>query len=311
MARAISLVEDEDPGAARLLGLAHAHTGRAWLVGITGPPGSGKSTLVDWLITAYRATGVRVAVLAVDPSSPYTGGSILGDRVRMQSHASDPGVFIRSMATRGHLGGLARATTDAATLLDAAGFDIVLLETVGVGQDEVDIVRIADVCIVTAVPGTGDDVQALKAGVMEIADIFVVNKADREGAGEAAAAIEALLSLDERPGPTRRPPVLLVVGTTGAGVPELVAAVAHHRTAEGDGPRARLRARTEWRLRGLRQGRLDHVGIVTDDEAGSLAFFEGELGLAAGASEDVQSQGVRVRFIDTGDGKLELDRRHV
>src|SRR5687768_9541034 len=180
IARAISLVEDETPEGAALIGKIYRGTGRAYLLGVTGPPGSGKSTLVDRLIGECRRAGLTVGVIAVDPTSPFTGGAILGDRVRMNAHAGDAGVFIRSMATRGHLGGLARASSDVALILDAAGKDIVIIETVGVGQDEVDIVRTADISIVTIVPGAGDEVQALKAGIMEIADIFVVNKAERD-----------------------------------------------------------------------------------------------------------------------------------
>jgi LAO/AO transport system kinase len=195
IARAISLIEDEAPQGAELVRRLFAHTGRAYLVGVTGPPGAGKSTLVDRMISGFRKAGSTVGVVAVDPTSPFSGGAILGDRVRMQAQASDPGVFIRSMATRGHLGGLARATSEVALVFDAAGKDVVLIETVGVGQDEVDIVRTADVSIVTIVPGAGDEVQALKAGIMEIADIFVVNKADREGADRTMASIEALQSL--------------------------------------------------------------------------------------------------------------------
>ena len=217
VARAISVVENETAHAGALLAELHPHTGRSTIVGLTGPPGAGKSTLVDLLAGAWRERGRRVAIVAIDPTSPFTGGALLGDRVRMQQHAGDPGVFIRSMATRGHLGGLARATGDVVLVLDAAGYDVVIIETVGVGQDEVDVVRTADVSIVVVVPGTGDDVQALKAGLMEIADIFVVNKADREGADRAVAAIEALLVLQAFAAGAWRPPVLSTEATKGVG----------------------------------------------------------------------------------------------
>jgi LAO/AO transport system kinase len=249
IARAITLIENEAPEGAAIAGQIFGQTGRAYLIGVTGPPGSGKSTLVDRLIAELRKSGKTVGVIAVDPTSPYSGGAVLGDRVRMQAHAEDDGVFIRSMATRGHLGGLARTTAEAATVLDAAGFDVVMIETVGVGQDEVDIVRTADVSIVTIVPGTGDEVQALKAGIMEIADIFVVNKADREGADRTAASIETMLSLEQWPAGEWKPPVLRTVATTGAGVPELVAMIDRYRAETAATLGQRRRARAEWRLR--------------------------------------------------------------
>ena len=251
MARAISLVENETPEGAELVRRIFSHTGRAYLVGITGSPGAGKSTRVDRLIAEFRRADQAVGVVAVDPTSPFSGGAILGDRVRMQAHVSDGGVFIRSMATRGNLGGLARATGDAALVLDASGKQIVLIETVGVGQDEVDIVRTADVSIVTLVPGSGDEVQALKAGIMEIADIFVVNKADREGADRTAASIEALLSLETFADGRWRPPILKTEATTGKGVPELVDAIQRFRAHTASTLSGRRRARAEFRVREL------------------------------------------------------------
>jgi LAO/AO transport system kinase len=251
LARAMSLVEDESAAGASLIRDLFPHTGGAYVIGVTGTPGAGKSTLVDRLIGEVRASGRTVGVIAVDPTSPFTGGAILGDRVRMQAHAGDPGVFIRSMATRGHLGGIARATGDIALILDAAGKDVVIIETVGVGQDEVDIVRTADVSIVTIVPGAGDEVQALKAGIMEIADIFVVNKADMEGADRAVAAIRSLQALQRFAPEEWRPPILKTVATTGAGVPELVAAIERFREHTGAASTGRRRERAAWRLREL------------------------------------------------------------
>jgi LAO/AO transport system kinase len=274
LARAISLVEDETPAGATLVRQLFAHTGGAWLVGVTGPPGAGKSTLVDGLVRLARARHETVGVVAVDPTSPYTGGAILGDRVRMQAHAGDAGVFIRSMATRGQLGGLARATSDAALVLDAAGRDLVVIETVGVGQDEIDIVRTADVSIVTLVPGAGDDVQALKAGIMEIADIFVVNKADREGAERVAAAIESVLSLHTYGPDDWRPPVLLTEATTGRGLTELREAVDRFRARGEARRRERRTTQAAWRLRQLLGDRfLRHVEshVVAPGELEQLA----------------------------------------
>jgi LAO/AO transport system kinase len=227
LARAISTIEDNRPESRELLKALFNFTGRTRVIGMTGAPGAGKSTLVDQLAREYRKQERTVGILAVDPTSPYTGGAILGDRIRMQSHHADPGIYIRSMATRGNLGGLARATTDAATVLDAAGKDLVLIETVGVGQDEIDIVRLADVTVVILVPGMGDDVQTIKAGIMEIADIFVINKSDREGADRVEREIRSMQSLAIR-SDKWTPPIIKTVATDGKGVPELAAAIVNY-----------------------------------------------------------------------------------
>jgi GTPase len=227
LARTISIIEDNRPESRELLKALFNFTGCARVIGLTGAPGAGKSTLVDQLAREYRKQERTVGILAVDPTSPYTGGAILGDRIRMQSHHADPGIYIRSMATRGNLGGLARATTDAATVLDAAGKDIVLIETVGVGQDEIDIVRLADVTVVILVPGMGDDVQTIKAGIMEIADIFVINKSDREGADRVEREIRSMQSLAIR-SDKWTPPIIKTVAMDGKGVPELAAAIVNY-----------------------------------------------------------------------------------
>ena len=256
IARAISIVENESPEAAALIAQIHKRTGRAYLVGITGAPGTGKSTLVDALTVEVRRAGLSVGIIAVDPTSPFTGGAILGDRVRMTGHAADPGVYIRSMATRGHLGGLSRATSDVALVLDAAGKDIIVIETVGVGQDEVDIVRTADISIVVVVPGAGDDVQAIKAGIMEIGDIFVVNKADREGADRAAQAIAASLSLQNFAVGDWKPPIVKTEATRGVGVDELWRQIGRYREHTGEQRATRQRERQRVRLRDLLARRL-------------------------------------------------------
>jgi len=263
ISRAVSAIEDRTPEAEALLKELFPYTGRAGRIGVTGAPGTGKSTLVDKLAAYYRARKKGVGIIAVDPSSPFSGGAILGDRIRMQGHASDEGIFIRSMATRGYLGGLAQATGDATLLLDAAGKDIILIETVGVGQDEVDIVRLADITIVILVPGMGDDVQSIKAGIMEIADIFVVNKSDRDGAEHLEREIRALQSLATR-SDGWIPPIVKTIATTGAGVAELAESIRsfeEHLRQEKLGLRRNIQNWQERLIEMLRDAMLDKARV--------------------------------------------------
>ncbi|MEC3982563.1 methylmalonyl Co-A mutase-associated GTPase MeaB [Amycolatopsis sp. H20-H5] len=277
VARLISLVEDAHP---RVREIAHAltpYTGNARIVGLTGPPGVGKSTSTSALLTALRAAGKRVGVLAIDPSSPFSGGALLGDRIRMTEHAVDPGVFIRSMATRGHLGGLAWATPQAVRVLDAAGFDVILIETVGVGQSEVDVVRLADTTVVLLAPGMGDGIQAAKAGVLEIADVFVVNKADREGAEATVHDLKQMISLVRRElrGPSWRQPIVRTVASRGQGVEDFVRALEEHHewlVSRDELPRRRAaRARDEIEAIAVRQLRSELVDLRDGDRLAELA----------------------------------------
>ncbi len=229
LAQLISLIEDDLRATRDELKSLYAHTGRSHVVGITGPSGAGKSTLVDKMITILRKRGKTLGVIAVDPSSPFSGGALLGDRIRMQRHTADDGVFLRSMATRGHVGGISAATSDAVIALDAFGRDLILVETVGVGQDEVEIANMAHTTVVVTVPGLGDDVQAIKAGILEIGDVFAVNKADRDGADNAARDLEAMLSFGEDRSSGWHPPVIKTIATDGSGVDLLVEAISKHR----------------------------------------------------------------------------------
>ena len=296
LARAISTVENRASGWSDLLKALFPHTGRARVIGLTGAPGAGKSTLVDQLARIYRRTthshpvsqntrdksratdpNYSVGIIAVDPTSPYTGGAILGDRIRMQDHFADPGIYIRSMATRGSLGGLARTTADVATVLDASGRDVVLIETVGVGQDEVDIVRLADITIVILVPGMGDDVQTIKAGIMEIADIFVINKSDRDGAERVEREIRALQSLAVRKDGWT-PPVVKTVASEGKGIEELAAAIAEFESYLQKEGRALKKSVENWQERlveMLREAMLDKARVHLGD--GRIAQLAAEV----------------------------------
>jgi LAO/AO transport system kinase len=277
LARAISTVENRAPGWAALLKSLFPHTGHARVIGLTGAPGAGKSTLVDQLAKHYRKENQTLGIIAVDPTSPYTGGAILGDRIRMQDHYADPGIYIRSMATRGSLGGLARATADATTVLDASGRNIVMIETVGVGQDEVDIVRLADVTVVILVPGMGDDVQTIKAGIMEIADIFVINKSDREGAERVEREIRAMQSLAMR-NDHWTPPIVKTVASEGKGTAELAEAIASYEAYLKKENLVFRRTVENWQLRlveMLRDGMLEKARAQMD--GGTLERYAAEI----------------------------------
>jgi LAO/AO transport system kinase len=292
LARAATAVENRDPQANELLRELAPFAGRARVVGITGPPGAGKSTLVDAMAVALRRQGKTVAILAVDPSSRATGGAILGDRIRMQQHHADTGIFIRSMATRGSLGGLARATADLTRLMDCSGRDYVLIETVGVGQDEVEIAGLAQITVVVLVPGMGDDVQAIKAGIMEIADIFAINKADQPGADRVEQELHAMLSLaNGRDSNGHAPAIIRTVATDGTGVEELLAEI----DKPGRGPRTPLFAPPS----------IDHLGIAVNGLDAAIGFYE-SLGLAVGHRETVATEKVNVAMMPAGDSRIEL-----
>jgi LAO/AO transport system kinase len=277
IASAISSVEDRDASSVPLLQALFARAGQARVIGLTGSPGAGKSTLVEKLAVEYRRRGVRVGILAVDPTSPFTGGAILGDRVRMQSLASDPGVYIRSMATRGQLGGLAPTTQDAATILGAAGCGNILIETVGVGQDEVEIARLADVTVLLLVPGLGDDIQTFKAGVMEIADVYVINKSDRPGADRVEQEVSAMLSLASR-ADGWRPPIVKTVATTGEGIPELVQALDQFQAHGETSDLTKRRREEHWRSR-----LLDLLKQTLFERAVAAPLLDGSLDQKVGA----------------------------
>jgi GTPase len=272
LARAITAVENRDERSHELLKGLFEHSGTARVLGVTGSPGAGKSTLVDALAREYRKQGKTIGIVAVDPTSPFSGGAILGDRIRMSSHHADPGIFIRSMATRGALGGLSHTTADIATVLDASGRDLVMIETVGVGQDEIDIVRLADVTIVILVPGMGDDVQSIKAGIMEIADIFVINKADRDGADRVEREIRAMQSLAHPRSDNWTPPVVKTIASDGTGVPELAKAIDSYEKFLDSTELGRKRRMENWRNRliaMLRDELLERVlrQQMTDEDA--------------------------------------------
>ncbi|HEX5226687.1 MAG TPA: methylmalonyl Co-A mutase-associated GTPase MeaB [Bryobacteraceae bacterium] len=341
LARAATLIENRSPAAEALLKELFPHTGHSTVIGITGAPGAGKSTLTDRLIADLRREDKAVGVVAVDPTSPYTGGAILGDRIRMLQHHADAKVFIRSMATRGNLGGLAAATTDMALLLDAAGKDVVLIETVGVGQDEIEIARLADVTVVVLVPGMGDDVQAIKAGIMEIADVFVINKADQPGADRLEREILALQSLSTR-ADGWTPPIVEAVATENQGIAETLAAIrkfldrADSKTRRVANWALRLREMLRERLVeqyvhldfvagaeqvatrqsdpysmvrswiGSDQFEIDHLGIAVRSVDAALHFYHKLLGLRVSLREPVPQENVNVAMLPAGHSRIEL-----
>ncbi len=266
LARSITLVEENAPGAVEVLRQVFPRTGGSTVIGITGSPGAGKSSLVDGLVAAYRAKGSKVGVVAVDPSSAYSGGAILGDRIRMQQHAIDSGVFIRSMATRGYLGGLSRAAGDAIDLMDAAGYDPILVETVGVGQDEIEVVGTADVVCVVLVPGMGDDIQAIKAGILEIADLFIVNKADKPGVERLVMDLQYMISL--APGRQENgPPILKTIAARSEGIEEMLDSIGEYvRGAGRDKREERRRERAARRLRTIVSERLTRMLMDRESE---------------------------------------------
>jgi LAO/AO transport system kinase len=296
LARAVSVVEDGSPLAVGLLAACREFARGSLRVGVTGPPGAGKSTLVDQMARWLRAEGQTVGVVAVDPSSPYTGGALLGDRIRMQGFTGDDGVYIRSMASRGAMGGVARAAADVCSVMEAAGREMILIETVGVGQDEVDVIGLADVTVLVLVPGMGDEVQSLKAGVMEVADIFVVNKSDRGGAEQVEQEIVAMQGLALGHGEWV-PPVLRTVATTGEGVQELMEAV--RRCAAEKGGR---RVRASETRGGLR---LDHLGVAVKSIAAARGFYEA-LGLVVSHEETVEHEKVKTAMLPLGESRIEL-----
>jgi LAO/AO transport system kinase len=291
LARAATGIENRDPLALEALRELAPFAGHARIVGITGPPGAGKSTLVDALAAAMRSRGKTVAIVAVDPSSRASGGAILGDRIRMQRHHADPGIFIRSMATRGVTGGMARATVDLVRLMDAAGKDYVVIETVGVGQDEVEIAGLAQVTVVALVPGMGDDVQAIKAGIMEIATVFAINKSDQPGADRVERELGSMLSLAN--GDQPRPAIVHTVATTGEGVEELLDAI-DHAAASAAAPAAAPHRIT-----------IDHLGIAVNGLDTALDFYR-SLGFAVAHRETVASEKVNLAMLPAGQSRIEL-----